>query len=117
MTKAEPFTEASEPKSGLFKYMIVLTDGENTVYRYGTNTAEINAKTRALCNDAKKSSNAIRIITIRVIEGDEGLLRDCASPDPDDPSKKLYYGVTNASELTPVFQNIARKITRLRIAA
>jgi len=103
-----PFTEAkpfATPR--LSKYMILLTDGDNTQNRWSTNSSTIDARTALACTNIK--SYGIKIYTIRVIDGDAALLKACAS----DPS--MYYDVKNASQLSPVFKAIASEISQVRL--
>lgn len=112
---SQPLTEAAAAgTANLTKYMIVLTDGNNTMNRfianrncYDSNAVKINPKTRSACEDAK--SAGIRLYTIRVIEGDKALLQGCAS------KSDMYYEVRNAAELGPVFEAIAREISAVRL--
>ena len=108
LTPAAPFTEAkpaTEPN--LKKYMILLTDGDNTENRFTATGSDIDARTRLACTNAKAAG--IKIYTIRVIDGDADLLKGCAS----DPS--MYYDVTNASQLDPIFKAIANEISAVRL--
>ena len=77
------------------KIMVVLTDGDNTQNRFTSNPGDIDARTRKVCGEVKTAG--ITVHTIRVIEGNASLLRDCAST-PDN-----YHEVRSASELGPVF--------------
>jgi hypothetical protein len=45
-----------------------------------------------------------------VIEGNENLLRDCAT------QKSMYFSVNQASELKEVFDKIAADLTTLRLS-
>lgn len=93
----------------LLRAMIVLTDGENTSNRWGGNSGDaIDKRTTAVCNNIK--ANGVVLYTIRLINGDENLLKSCATT----PSH--YYFVKNASELTPVFQQIASSLSKMRIS-
>lgn len=93
--------------AGLTKYMIVLTDGENTQNRFTSSPNAIDQRTRAACQAAKDAS--IRVYTIRVIDGNRDLLRGCAS------KADMYYEVSNATQLGPVFEAIAREISAVRL--
>jgi Putative Flp pilus-assembly TadE/G-like len=109
------------------KYMIVLTDGDNTQNRFvngctsGGNTADIDLKTKAMCDDIKAKSSRrdargvpipdVKIFTIRVMEGNRALLTNCAT------NASMYKEVNTASEIDAVFKNILREITRLRLTA
>ncbi|WP_197279861.1 pilus assembly protein [Bosea sp. AAP35] len=91
----------------LSKYMILLTDGDNTQNRFGDNQGTMDDRTEAACTSAKASG--IKIYSIRVINGDRDLLRGCAS------ETGMYYEVSNASQLAPIFQQIAREISQIRL--
>ena len=93
--------------AGLTKYMIVLTDGDNTQNRFTSNPNAIDQRTRTACQTAKDAS--IRVYTIRVIDGNRDLLRGCAS------KTDMYYEVSNATQLGPVFDAIAREISAVRL--
>jgi Flp pilus assembly protein TadG len=108
VTRQSPLTEgrvATTPR--LLKYMILLTDGDNTENRFKDNATTMDTRTAAACVSAKNVG--VRVYTIRVIDGDATLLRNCAS----DPT--MYYDVKNASELSPVFNQIAREISAVRL--
>lgn len=103
-----PFTEAkpvTEPR--LKKYMILLTDGDNTENRFTTNSNDIDARTRLACTAIKQAG--INLYTIRVIDGDAALLQGCAS------KPEMYYDVKNAAQLSPVFKAIASEISQVRL--
>lgn len=103
-----PFTEAkpaSTPR--LKKYMILLTDGDNTQNKAGDSQSGIDARTKLACQSVKDAG--VSLYTIRVIDGNATLLRDCAS----DPS--MYKDVKNSSELKPVFEQIAKEISAVRL--
>jgi hypothetical protein len=55
--------------------------------------------------------DGIELWTIRVINGNATLLRGCAT----DPNK--YKDVQDASQLNQVFEDIAKNLTKLRIAS
>jgi Flp pilus assembly protein TadG len=109
LTPSLPMTEA-EPMStiDLEKYMIVLTDGDNTESRTSTTRSTIDARTQAACAEAK--AMGIRIYTVRVINGNANLLRGCASVPA------MYYDVQNVSSLTGVFGQIAGALSQIYIS-
>ncbi len=108
LSRREPFPEAREPGSDVRKFMILLTDGENTESKHSTTENSIDARARTACSNAK--SQGITIYAIRVIDGDRTLLSQCAT------SPMHYKEVANASQLTPVFEQIASEIGALRIS-
>jgi len=112
LTPGAPYTEAkpaTEPR--LKKYMILLTDGDNTQNRWDGNGQDhepkVDLRTSAACTAIKK--DGIQLYTIRVIAGNETLLRDCAS------TPAMYYNVQNASQLSPIFKAIANEISAVRL--
>lgn len=77
-----------------------------------TRTAGLDYRLSLLCENMKAAANDIAIYTIRVevTGGSSTVLRNCAtSPD-------YYYDVSNASQLTAVFQTIAGQIAALHLA-
>lgn len=112
LTPAEPFTEAKPATTPqLKKYMILLTDGDNTKNRWDgdgrvSNTA-VDARTTLACNNIKAAG--ISLYTIRVMDGNATLLRNCAT------TSGMYYEVTDASQLSPIFKAIAKEISAVRL--
>lgn len=102
-----PF-QAPSPAPDLDKVIILLTDGQNTQNRWSSSTSSIDSRTQKACANAKAAN--IRIYTVRVIDGNSTLLKNCAT-NPD-----MYFDVDNASELNGVFSSIAQNLANLRIA-
>ncbi|WP_293855799.1 TadE/TadG family type IV pilus assembly protein [uncultured Alsobacter sp.] len=112
LSNAEPLTGAAPDGSAdVEKFMIVLTDGDNTQNRWSTSKVTIDNRTRAACDTAKTASRGIKLYTIRVIDGDANLLRDCAS------NTSMFYDVKQASDLDAVFRKIAQEIAAIRITS
>lgn len=108
LTPGAPFTGAkafNTPR--LSKYMILLTDGENTQNRFTSSASAIDDRTKLACQAAKDAG--IKVYTVRVIDGNATLLKNCAT------TTSMYYEVSSASQLTPVFQQIAREISQIRL--
>jgi hypothetical protein len=108
LTSNLPLTEALAPKQDLDKVIILLTDGDNTQNRFSTTQSQIDTRTTAAC-DAVRVAN-IKLYTIRVIDGNASLLRSCAT------KTSMYFEVSQASQLSPVFASIAQDLANLRIA-
>ncbi len=110
LTSGAPLAEASPTKPDLEKVIILLTDGDNTENRWWKekDSAKIDARTRAACANIKAAN--IKLYTIRVIEGNASLLKNCAS----NPS--MYYDVRQASQLNTVFAAIAQNLANLHVA-
>jgi Flp pilus assembly protein TadG len=103
---------------GVERIMILLTDGDNTQNRWvndcsgsGNRTA-IDDRTREVCRTVRGAVD--RLYTIRVINGNQGLLRDCASTDPK-TGERLYYDVQDAARIDGVFQEIVSAILGTRL--
>ncbi|MCC6890744.1 MAG: VWA domain-containing protein [Hyphomicrobiales bacterium] len=107
LTAAAPFN-APAPAPDLDKVIILLTDGQNTQNRWTSSTSAIDSRTQKVCDNAKAAN--IKIYTVRVIEGNAGLLQACASK-PD-----MYFNVQQASQLNSVFSAIAQNLANLRIS-
>lgn len=112
LTKSLPLTEAAEPAQDLSKFVLLMTDGDNTQNRFGGNglayCAQCDTRTALACANAKAAG--IKIYTVRVINGNADLLRNCAS----DPS--MYYDVQSASDLNAVFNAIGGQLASLHLS-
>lgn len=112
LNKSIPLTQAAEPAEDLSKFIILMTDGDNTQNRFGGNgsayCAQCDTRTALACANAKAAG--IKIYTIRVINGNADLLRNCAS----NPS--MYFDVQSASELNSVFNAIGGQLASLHLS-
>jgi Flp pilus assembly protein TadG len=99
---------APSPAPDLDKVIVLLTDGQNTQNRFTTSTSSIDSRTEKVCANAKADN--IKVYTVRVIDGNATLLRNCATK-PD-----WYYDVDVAEQLNSVFASIAQNLANLRIA-
>lgn len=102
LTPKAPLSTASEEDKPT-RYMIVLTDGMNTRNRWSSDPVQIDARSRQICVNLKAAN--IKVYTVRVVNGNEALLRECAT----NPS--MYYNIMSASELNAVFEKIAKQMT------
>lgn len=112
LTPTAPFNAAA-PSTDLDKVIILLTDGENTENRFGDSTGKIDDRTKLACTNAKNfytGAQAIKVYTIRVIDGNSSLLQQCAT------SPSMYYDVQDASQLNVVFKTIASSLASLRLS-
>jgi hypothetical protein len=72
-----------------------------------------------MCNEIKGKSSRVdaagraipdvKVFTIRVMEGNQALLRSCAT------DASMYKEVNNAADIDKVFKDIMREITNLRL--
>ena len=84
------------------KYMIVLTDGQNTQNRWTTTASQIDARMSLACTNAKNLG--ITIFTIRLEQGNSEKLQACAS------NTGYYYNLSNANELSGTLGKIMTSI-------
>ena len=107
LSTGTPF-DAPEAATDLDKVIVLLTDGENTQNRWTSSSSSIDARTEKACTNAKADN--IRIYTVRVINGNATLLKNCAT------TPSMYYDVQDASQLNAAFGAIAENLANLRIA-
>lgn len=107
LSPVAPFN-APAAATDLEKVIVLLTDGDNTQNRWTSSTSSIDSRTEKACTNAKADN--IRIYTVRVINGDATLLRNCAS------TPSMYYDVQDAAQLNTAFGAIAQNLANLRIA-
>jgi Flp pilus assembly protein TadG len=107
LTASAPMN-APSPSPDLDKVIVLLTDGENTQNRFTTSQSSIDSRTAKACANAKTDN--IKIYTVRVINGNTSLLRNCAT------KPEWFYDVDEAVELNSVFSSIAQNLANLRIA-
>jgi len=108
LTPGAPLSEAAVASDKLDKIIVYMTDGDNTENRFTKTRSAIDARMAAACTAVK--ADGIMLYTVRLMQGNETLLRNCAS----DPS--MYYSVTAASQLDSVFASIAQAISNLRVS-
>jgi hypothetical protein len=107
LSPVAPFN-APAASPDLDKVLIVLTDGQNTQNRWSSSQSSIDARTQKVCDNAKLDN--IRVYTVRVIDGNATLLKNCAS------KVEMYYEVSEAAQLNSVFASIAQNLANLRIS-
>ncbi|MGH6770305.1 MAG: VWA domain-containing protein [Xanthobacteraceae bacterium] len=108
LTPNSPLTEGTAPSPEIDKVIILLTDGQNTENRWSTSQSEIDARTKKVCDSVKAAG--IKLYTVRVIDGNEALLKACATK-PD-----MYFNVSSATQLDGVFSAISKNLAKLHIA-
>jgi len=102
---------AAAGTTGVKKYLVLLTDGDNTQNRFGDPAYKIDDRTKAMCSTVKAAPENITVYTVRVIDGNKSLLEGCAS------SAKNYYEVNSANDIAKAFQAILDDITGIRLAS
>ncbi|MFT4077348.1 MAG: pilus assembly protein TadG-related protein [Asticcacaulis sp.] len=92
------------------KYMIIVTDGDNTANRWTPSSASsslIDARTALACQAAK--DKGITIFVVRVMDGNSDMLKACAT------KTIYYYDLSSASQLTTAMADIFQRIGKLRL--
>jgi Flp pilus assembly protein TadG len=110
LTASEPLSQAAaDGTPNLVKALILLTDGMNTADRFGDNNGgQIDQRTLEACTSAK--AKGLTLFVIRLIDGNATLLQSCAS------ASENYFDVSDATQLTPLFENISTQLNKLRIS-
>lgn len=113
LRNGSPFGANSSTGADVEKFMIVLTDGDNTRNRWSSDVATIDTRLSSACARAKTDATDknVKSYTIRVVNGNAALLQSSAS----DPSK--FFDVSSASHLQPVFKKILESIQAVRITS
>jgi hypothetical protein len=107
LSSVAPFNAPSAVPD-LERVIVVLTDGTNTQNRWTTSSNSIDARTDAVCANAKADN--VTVYTVRVIDGNASLLQACAT------KTSMYYDVQDATQLNATFASIEQNLTNLRLA-
>ena len=109
LSPTEVFTQGKAyTTANLSKYIVLMTDGDNTKNRFGDNASTMNTRVSTVCTNAK--NKGVKIFTIRLVSGNATLLRNCAT------ETNMYYDVQDAGELAGVFNAIGTEIASLHLA-
>jgi Flp pilus assembly protein TadG len=90
------------------KVIIFMTDGDNTENRWSTSASTIDARMQVACTNVK--AGGITLYTVLMIDGNETLLKNCAS----DASK--YFKVTQSNQIISVFEAIGYQLANLHLS-
>jgi Flp pilus assembly protein TadG len=115
LSQSPVYTEgAAYGTANLTKYLILMTDGNNTRSRYEQSCPvptgpcpTLDAQTAATCTNIKAAN--IKLYTVRLIDGNATLLQNCAT------NPGMYYNVQDASQLSSVFSAIGAEIASLHL--
>jgi len=114
LTQSDPFNAPAKDPNYTYKDAIVLlSDGLNTQNRWYSNAAQIDARQKILCDNAKAAG--ITVYTVHVNTGSHpdpvsAVLQYCAS------GPQNFYVVTSASQTAAVFSSIGQSLSKLRVA-
>jgi Flp pilus assembly protein TadG len=110
LSPADPMTGGADfGTDGVEKFVIMLTDGDNTQNAWSSSKYAIDLRTTAACTEIKSPARKVSLYTIRVIDGEANLLRNCAT------SPSMFFDVKSATELDAVFRKIADEIASIRL--
>jgi len=113
--EGSPYNAAALP-ANTARYIILLSDGLNTLDRWygdGSNqSSSVDTRMALACTNAKNQGFIIYTLFVDIAgaQGNSTVLRNCAS----DTSK--YYDLTTSSAIVTAFNDIAQKITNLRVS-
>jgi Flp pilus assembly protein TadG len=112
LTQSDPYNAPAKDPNYTYKDAIVLlSDGLNTQNRWYSNAAQIDARQKILCDNAKAAG--ITVYTVQVNTGGDAtsaVLQYCAS------GAQNFYMVTSASQTAAVFSSIGTSLSKLRVA-
>jgi Flp pilus assembly protein TadG len=112
LTQSAPLNAPAKDPNYTYKdAIILLSDGLNTQNRWYSNAAQIDARQKVLCDNAK--SAGITVYTIHVNTGGDptsAVLQYCAS------GPQNFYSITSASQTAAVFSSIGTSLSKLRVA-
>ena len=112
LTQSAPYNAPAKDPNFVYKDAIVLlSDGANTENRYSTKAAQIDARQKILCDNAKAAG--ITIYTVQVNTGKDptsAVLKYCAQ------NTSSFYLITSASQTASVFNQIGTQLSKLRVS-
>jgi Flp pilus assembly protein TadG len=116
LTRGQPFNDAKQSGDAV-KSLVLMTDGANTrAHHQGyydheitTSIAAADAKTLAVCTNAKKAGIKIYTIGFMAPESVKPLLKQCANTPTN------YYDAPSVPELERAFAAIGTKMTTMRL--
>lgn len=110
----EPFNAPAKDPNYVYKdAIILLSDGLNTQNRYSSNAAQIDARQRILCDNAKNAGitmYTIQVNTSSPPDATSAVLQYCAS------STDKFFLITSASQTVAAFNTIGTSLAKLRVA-
>jgi Flp pilus assembly protein TadG len=114
LTQSAPLNAPAKDPNYTYKdAIILLSDGLNTENRWYSNAAQIDARQKILCDNAKNAD--ITVYTIQVntsspADPTSAVLQYCAS------GPQNFFIVTSASQTAAVFSSIGTSLSKLRVA-
>ena len=107
LTQDAPLFAPTLPKDTT-QVIILLSDGENTKHRWHKSESSINQRQKKVCDNIKAAG--IQLYTILLIDGDEDVMKDCAS----EPA--MFFKLTSSNQVVTAFDTIGTNLAKLRVA-
>lgn len=113
--QGDPYNAPALPDNTA-RYIILLSDGLNTMDRWYGNgssqSSQVDARMAKACTNAKNQGFIIYTLFVDIAgaQGNSTVLKNCAT----DTSK--YYDLTTSAAIVTAFNDIAQKITNLRVS-
>lgn len=113
--QGDPYNAPAIP-ANTARYIILLSDGLNTMDRWygdGSNqSTQVDARMAKACTYAKNQGFIIYTLFVDIAgaQGNSTVLQNCAT------DKSKYYDLTTSSAIVTAFNDIAQKITNLRVS-
>lgn len=112
----QPFTEPQVPNRNYVRYLVLMTDGENTrspnyPAHNGSNSVLADTLTTELCTNIKAAGIILFTISLDVHSSlIKNQMRICAS------SEDKYFDAAGATQLADAFKGVTSRLTDLRIS-
>ncbi|HEV7602139.1 MAG TPA: TadE/TadG family type IV pilus assembly protein [Bradyrhizobium sp.] len=114
LTQSVPLNAPAKDPNYTYKdAIILLSDGLNTQNRWYSNAAQIDARQKILCDNAKAAGVTVYTVQVNTsspADATSAVLQYCAS------GPQNFYVVTSASQTAAVFSSIGTSLSKLRVA-
>lgn len=116
LSPGEPFNEPTDNKRTTKRYLVLMTDGENTISptyptHNGDDSTTANTLTAELCTNIKAADIEVFTIAFEVNTNTvKNLLRNCAT------STDRFFDAGNSTQLAAAFESITKQMSNLRIS-
>jgi Flp pilus assembly protein TadG len=114
LTQSAPLNAPAKDPSYTYKdAIILLSDGLNTQNRWYSNAAQIDARQKILCDNAKNAGITVYTVQVNTSfppDATSAVLQYCAS------GPQNFFVVTSASQTAAVFSSIGTSLSKLRVS-
>jgi hypothetical protein len=114
LTQSAPLNAPAKDPNYTYKdAIILLSDGLNTQNRWYSNAAQIDARQKILCDNAKNTGITVYTVQVNTSfppDPTSDVLQYCAS------GPQNFFVVTSASQTAAVFSSIGTSLSKLRVA-